>query len=337
MPVYRHLCGVCDGCWKGVVGKMKKKYVWLFVLTLAAISGILLGGRWIKKPPAEVTVITLQPQLVEQTVSCSGKVEAAKSQNVYLDMPCVAGEVYVQTRQEVKQGDVLFTVDVDATKQVLAQAGGLAASQIADDMITKEVTATASGIVSTLNVVSGSLTETSKPCAVIASSDMLRVKIAVREQDLQKVAIGQKVTVTGAGFRKASYTGVLTELASSARQQLVGTVSDTVVDAVVMFDQDQMDSSLRVGLNAKAAVQVSSTSDALVVPYECVLQDEGGNEYVYAYADGRAVRRDIVSGEEWSTGFHVVSGLQAGDQVILNPDRISRDGEAVTAREEGTA
>ena len=73
------------------------------------------------------------------------------------------------------------------------------------------------------------------------------------------------------------------------------------------------------------------------MPYECVLQDEGGNEYVYAYADGRAVRRDIVSGEEWSTGFHVVSGLQAGDQVILNPDRISRDGEAVTAREEGTA
>lgn len=157
--------------------------------------------------------------------------------------------------QEVRQGDVLFTVDVGATKQVLAQAGGLAASQITDDLITKEVTATASGIISTLNVVSGSLTDTSKPCAVIASSDMLRVKIAVREQDLQKVAIGQRVTITGSGFRKPSYTGVLTELASSARQQIVGTVTDTVVDAVVMFDQDQMDPSLRVGLNAKAAVR----------------------------------------------------------------------------------
>ncbi len=121
------------------------------------------------------------------------------------------------------------------------------------------MTATASGIISTLNVVSGSLTDTSKPCAVIASSDMLRVKIAVREQDLQKVAIGQRVTITGSGFRKPSYTGVLTELASSARQQIVGTVTDTVVDAVVMFDQDQMDPSLRVGLNAKAAVRVSST------------------------------------------------------------------------------
>lgn len=158
---------------------------------------------------------------------------------------------------------------------------------------------------------------------------MLRVKIAVREQDLQKVAIGQRVTITGSGFRKPSYTGVLTELASSARQQIVGTVTDTVVDAVVMFDQDQMDPSLRVGLNAKAAVRVSSTPDALVVPYECVLQDEEGNEYVYAYTAGRAVRRDIVSGEEWSTGFHVVSGLQAGDTVILDPGKIAGDGTAV--------
>ena len=316
---------------------MKKKYIWLFSLTLTAIAGILLGGRFAKQPPVEVTAITLQPQLVEQTVSCSGKVEAAKSQNVYLDMPCVAGEVYVQAGQEVRQGGVLFTVDVGATKQVLAQAGGLAASQITDDLITKEVTATASGIISTLNVVSGSLTDTSKPCAVIASSDMLRVKIAVREQDLQKVAIGQRVTITGSGFRKPSYTGVLTELASSARQQIVGTVTDTVVDAVVMFDQDQMDPSLRVGLNAKAAVRVSSTPDALVVPYECVLQDEEGNEYVYAYTAGRAVRRDIVSGEEWSTGFHVVSGLQAGDTVILDPGKIARDGTAVVVREEGDA
>ena len=45
----------------------------------------------------------------------------------------------------------------------------------------------------------GSLTDTSKPCAVIASSDMLRVKIAVREQDLQKVAIGQRVTIQASG------------------------------------------------------------------------------------------------------------------------------------------
>ncbi len=312
-----------------MVEKMRKKYGWLFGLTLAAIVGIVMGGRLMRKPPAEVTVITLEPQLVEQTVSCSGKVETAKSQNVYLSMPCVAGDVYVKTGQEVKKGDVLFTVDVNATRQVLAQAGGLAASQIDDEMITKEVTATTSGVLSSLNVTPGSLADTSKPCAVIASSDRMQVKIAVREQDLQKVAIGQSVTITGSGFRKSAYTGVLTELSSSARQQLVGTVTDTVVDAVVVFDQEQMDASLRVGLNAKAAVRVSSTPDALVVPYECVMQDEEGTEYVYALSDGRAVRRNIVSGEEWSTGFHVVSGLQAGDQVIANPDKVPHDGAAV--------
>ena len=104
-----------------------------------------------------------------------------------------------------------------------------------------------------------------------------------------------------------------------------------------MFDQDQMDASLRAGLNAKAAVRVSSIPEALVLPYECVMQDEEGSEYVYAFSDGHAVRRDIVSGEEWSTGFHVVSGLQAGDTVILDPGKIARDGTAVVVREEGDA
>ena len=44
-----------------------------------------------------------------------------------------------------------------------------------------------------------------------------------------------------------------------------------------------------------------------------------------------------MSGEEWSTGFHVVSGLQAGDTVILDPGKIARDGTAVVVREEGDA
>ena len=90
-------------------------------------------------------------------------------------------------------------------------------------------------------------------------------------------------------------------------------------------------------MNAKAAVQVSSIADALVVPYECVMQDEEGDEYVYAYADGRAVRRVFVSGEEWSTGFHVVSGLQAGDRILLDPEKVSRDGAPVVIREEAAA
>ncbi len=313
-----------------------KKYVVLAVTTCMAIGVIIGCGAIIKKTPVGVSVVELQPQPMEQTVTCTGKVESADNESVILEIPCVAGQVYVEPGQRVEQGDVLFSVDVEATKAAMAQVGGVGAAQIPDSAILTQVTAPISGILSTLDVTEGELTAAQKPCAVIANSETLQVAIAIREQDLQKVALGQRVTIKGSGFREPLYTGILTEMAASARQQYVGSTTETVVDAVVSFDSGCVDDSLRVGLNAKALITISETPDALVVPYECVLQDEEGTEYVYVCVDEdgktRAVRRNILSGEEWSAGFHAVSGLQAGDRVISNPEAISRDGTAITIR-----
>lgn len=313
-----------------------KRYVVLAVATCLAMAAVIGCGALIKKPPVEVSAVELQPRLVEQTVTCSGKVEAADNQSIVLETPCVAGQVYVKAGQRVEKGDVLFTVDVEATKEAIVQASGLGVPQIPDSAILTQVTAPVSGVVSSLNVSEGEVTMAQEPCAVISGNEALQVAVTIREQDLQKVALGQRVTIQGAGFREESYTGILTEIAASARQQYVGTVTETVVDAVVTFDTGCLDDSLRVGLNAKALVTVSETPDALVVPYECVLQDEEGTEYVYVCVDDgdktRAVRRNILSGEEWSAGFHVVSGLQAGDRVVSDPEAISGDGALITLR-----
>jgi multidrug efflux pump subunit AcrA (membrane-fusion protein) len=313
-----------------------KKYVVLAVATCLAIVAVIGCGAMVKKPPVEVSAVELQPRTVEQTVTCSGKVEAADNQNVVLEIPCVAGQVYVEPGQRVEKGDVLFSVDVEATKAVMIQAGGLGVSQIPDSAILTEVIAPVSGILSALNVAEGEIAPAQKPCAVIAGGDALQVAVTIREQDLQKIALGQRVTIKGAGFREESYTGILTQISASARQQYVGSAAETVVDAVVAFDTGCIDDSLRVGLNAKALVTVAETPEALVVPYECVLQDEEGVEYVYiCQEDGdktRAVRRNILSGEEWSAGFHVVSGLRPGDRVVSDPQAVSGDGAVVSIR-----
>ena len=313
-----------------------KKYVVLAVATCLAMAAVIGCGAMAKKPPVEVSAVELQPRTVEQTVTCSGKVEAADNQNVVLEIPCVAGQVYVKPGQRVEKGDVLFSVDVEATKAVILQAGGMGVSQIPDSAILTEVTAPVSGILSTLNVAEGEIAVAQEPCAVIANGEALQVAVAIREQDLQKIALGQRVAIKGAGFREEIYTGILTQISASARQQYVGSVTETVVDAVVTFDTGCVDDSLRVGLNAKAMVTVSETPEALVVPYECVLQDEEGVEYVYVCEkDGdktRAVRRNLLSGEEWSAGFHVVSGLQAGDRVVSDPRAVPGDGTVVSIR-----
>ena len=278
-----------------------KKYGILALVTVLVISGILLVGGKSKDQGISVSVYTVGTQNVKKTVVCSGTVESVSSKNLYLDVSCIAGQVYSKAGQKVKKGDVLFTVDVDATKEVLATLGGNAAA-IPDGAIKKEITAPVNGVLTVLNVESGELADASKPCAVISSSDELQVKVAIHEKDIKSIAIGQKVQVSGTAFRKDSYPGTVTEISPSARQQYVGSVSETVVDAIVTLDTDCLDSSLRLGLTAKADVVVQELPDALVIPYECIQQDDENREFVYVVENDCAVKRIVETGSEMREG-----------------------------------
>lgn len=309
-----------------------KKYLALFLVTGVLIAGVVTTGKILDKPNPQVSVYALKPQLVEKTVLCSGTVESAESLSVYTDMSCIAGQVLVKAGDQVKRGDVLFTVDVDATKEVLATAGGLSPDTLPDIELTREIVAPASGIVTTLNAAQGEITDGAKPCAVISSSEDLQVKVSIHEKDIKNAKVGQRAAVSGSAFSKDSYMGELTYISPSARQQYVGSISETVVDAIITLDKDELDESLRMGLTARARLVVGSTKDALVVPYDYVLQDEAGTEYVYVYQEGRAIRRDVTAGEELSEGYLIVSGLSAGDRIVQEPASIKKDGETVTLK-----
>ena len=311
-----------------------KKYVALGAVTVLSLAGVLLAGWTMKKSVTEVDIYTVSPQLVEQTVTCSGKVESAESREVYADISCIAEQVLVKAGDRVNKGDVLFTVDVDATKQVLATAGGISPEMVPDGTVHKELTAPVSGIVTALNVSSGELTDAGKPCVVISSSEALQVKIAINEKNIRNLSLGQSASISGTAFTKPQYSGQVTYISSSARQQYVGNVSETVVDATITLSPAEVDESLRIGLSAKAKVTIGSTPDAMVVPYEYVLQDEDGREFVYLYREGSAVKQVIETGSELGIGFEVTKGLQAGDQVITQPEKITRDGTAVAIREQ---
>jgi RND family efflux transporter MFP subunit len=196
--------------------------------------------------------------------------------------------------------------------------------------INTEMVAPVSGIVTALNVTAGKASDFKKPCAVISSTDALQVKISIYEKYLKNVQVGQKALISGVAFAKSGYSGTLTYISPSARQQTSSSMSETVVDAVVTLNSDEIDESLRIGLTAKAKLYVSNSSSSLVVPYEYVQQDEENFEYVYVAENNKAVKRIITTGDELSNGFCILSGLAAGDKVIENPEDISGDGTPVT-------
>ena len=96
-----------------------------------------------------------------------------------------------------------------------------------------------------------------------------------------------------------------------------------------------MDESLRLGLTARADVIVNSIPSALVIPYECIMQDEENREFVYVMEDGKAIKRLITTEGDMSEGCCVIAGLETGDQVIADPTAIEKEGERITTKEEG--
>ncbi len=304
-----------------------KKYVWLAVITVLAIGAVFGVGEWLKPKPFTVLVMTLEEKTVQQTVKCSGKVVAADSKEVYVEAPCVAGTVYVKEGQKVKKGQPLFSVDVQATQAVLSQLTGGVADGVELPMA-EEVVSPIDGVAAAVNVRAGETVDYTAPCAVITTGKARQIAVAIREQDLPLVKVGQSVTVSGVAFSK-TYRGTLETIASTARQQYVGTLSETVVDAVVSLEDAAAD--LRVGLNAQAGIIVSTTENALLLPYETIGQDQNGKEFVYVYDGKQNVYRRVVElGRETADGVLVVSGVSAGERVVQNPEELS--GEHVAVR-----
>lgn len=296
-----------------------KKYVWLVAGTVLVIGAILLIRNGMTPQTAAVELVTVNTGSVRQTIDCVGKVQTASNSEVYVKSPCVAQEIRVREGQTVQAGEVLFTVDVDATKQVLSQFGGGVSINTPST-----VTAPVSGTVTTLNVRQGEVATGAEPCAVIASGDTVHIAVMIREKYVSRVAVGQVVEITGVAFAKDVYHGTISHIADTAHQEYLGTMSETVVDAVVTLKEDEIDASLRAGLNARASVVVNVIENALLVPYTCIAQDDEGAEYIYVYkGDGTAERQTPTFGEECGDGVLVVSGLAPGAQVVQDPEVLS--------------
>lgn len=341
-----------------------KKYVWLGIFTVAALATMFIYSTATAASIPAVNVVTVKNEKIETFVTCSGKIEETQKRDIILDSPVVIDNVNVGIGDKVKSGDSLFSIDKDATKSLTSQSisdltnsiGGYDTSMLdsynipqevlsqiqgirvngtdqdeedsTEKEIPDEITAPITGVVTAINVSSGGLTGKAGTVATISDLTKLQVKVSINENQIDSVKAGQKVTITGNGFKDRTYTGTISKIFPAARQQLSGTNYETVVDALVVIDQP--DEYLKPNYTAKVKILTSDSMESIIVPYEAVEQDEKGQEYVYVYSMSSARKRNIVTGRELESGIEVVTGLKVGDRVVTTLDQITSNAMRVT-------
>ena len=96
----------------------------------------------------------------------------------------------------------------------------------------------------------------------------------------------------------------------------------------VRFTITSPDASIAVGQTVTLEIPVSVANEVLVVPKDALVQAQGGWS-VFVNADGKAQPRTVEIGAALDGGFAVLSGLNAGDEVVVRGNERLRPGQEI--------
>ena len=156
---------------------------------------------------------------------------------------------------------------------------------------------------------SSSSSGSSSGFAEIINTNTLTMTVAFSESDISKVHVGQPATVTLdalAGVELAAHVSSIS---------LVGTTSSSVVSYDATLTLYQNDSRVKPGMSASASV-VTGQASGVTVPNAAVT-GSGTLGTVTLQKNGKDVTQQVVVGLRGDSRTQIISGVNAGDQLVV--------------------
>ncbi len=320
-----------------------KKYVLLIGFTLLCVAGLWGARTAFFSSVVEVSCVKVDPVTAKTSVVCTGQVERAEAEKMLLPAGAFIDEVHIKAGDEVEKGQALlsyYTVESESTLQDFFSDSDIFGSSYSDEELEsiftsqgekRTLTAPADGSVSNFSVREGDVLTVEKEVLSFSRTDALQVVLLVNEAVISSIQVGQQAEITGSGFPGQTFSGIVQSISEEAQQSALALGQEVVVEVVVSLEDPT--AAVKPGFSAKVRIITGQDDGVLLAPYEAVRASDNGDEYVYRMVGRRAVRSPIRTGEEFETGLEVVSGLHAGDALILNPDAVW-DGGIVTEKKE---
>ena len=203
---------------------------------------------------------------------------------------------------------------IDAAKLTLEQ------KQEAYDDYT--ITSPFDGSVAKLDIQQGDATVNSGEAIATVITDKQVADITLNEVDASKVKIGQKATMTFDAIDGLTVTGTVTQV------DLIGTVTQGVVNYGVEITFDQNSDQVKSGMTVTADIDTSVDTDVLEVP-NAAIKTSGASSYVQVVPAGTPesttgetlsasdiTNQTVTTGDTDGTYTQILSGLNAGDEIV---------------------
>ncbi|MDR0546788.1 MAG: efflux RND transporter periplasmic adaptor subunit [Dysgonamonadaceae bacterium] len=325
---------------------MKKSF-----LFLAATALIVAGcGKKVQtqeeKLPENVQVLKLEPREINRNVEYSTTLAGYEEVNI---APSVSGNIehiYVEPGKFVSAGTLLVRIDQTqlnsskvqlntlgvelARTEALLKSGNVAQSVYdqlksqydvaVENMAYLEkntfVKAPFSGVIAEKNYEDGELYSPTKPILKLSQLSRLKAYINIPESYYPVVKQGMPLEIVSDIYPNDTFKGKI--------EIVYPTVDASTHTFMVKLDIPNVSQKLRPGMFARTTLALGKV-DAIVVPYQAVLKQQGSNDrYVFINDNGEAKRIAVTLGQRFDDQTEIISPeiKEGGELVVIGQARL---------------
>lgn len=332
---------------------MKQKDVitgWLvaFIISCMMLTGCTEKSRKLEKKNVKVETISVGNTNLGGTKDYVGTIEEKMGSTLSFEIAGNITSIRVEEGDRVSKGQLLATINPTTMKEAhratlttlkqaqdayrrfrpLHQSGTIsdmkwveieskleqakAAESIARQQLSHStLTAPFAGVIAAKNVDLGTYVLPGQPVLKLANVAQVNAKISVPEAEISHLHVGDKVKLTVAALSGAIFRGTISEKGIDANP-----ISHTY-DVKVGITNPQ--GRLLPGMVCNAQVQGSAaTPFHITVPPQSIELDVDNSRFVWTVVNGKAHQQPVTTGDFEGDGIVILSGLKAGDQVIIN-------------------
>lgn len=180
------------------------------------------------------------------------------------------------------------------------------------------ITAPFAGVVMRRDAEPGDLATASQVLFVVADENSLRITTDLDERDIARVAAGQSALIRADAFPERSFDATVTEITPQ------GNAATRVFRVRLGLPAN---TPLRAGMTVETNIVTRQRQEAVLAPAAAVKEN-----VVWVVSEGRALPRTIVRGATGGDLVEIQQGLDAGEQVILEPPASLRERARVRVR-----
>lgn len=286
--------------------KLIKAIIACVVVAVIGVGGYYGYNTFFTKKTVAASVQYLNTSVrkmnLQVTVQGTGTAYAATTKDVSPNNNGTLKDLNLKVGDTVTAGQKLFTSDSDdlrknvttaknnLTKQNLTLTSDESAEKVDDNKVAMDklsvsdataqladantqlskmtVTSPIGGTITAINNSNGDSVQSGKSVLTVVDMNSIKVKVSVDELDIGKIKAGQKATIKFDALKDKSFEGAVETIAQT------GTTSNNVTtyDVVVAVSNP---AGIKLGMNANVTIAVESKENALVIPAEALVENNG--------------------------------------------------------------